>query len=274
MNNVITEAVGVPGGEWADTVGAADFAILPVGAFEWHGPHLPLGTDLILAEAFARAWTDAGDGASPADMSAVLYPGVAYTACPGQTRNWPGTIAVRPETTVAYLSDVLEGILSAGFTRVLVVNGHDANMSTVRAAMEWASGNHQASLMLANWFQLVTPDETSEIFGSLPSRGHGGAYETAGVVAFAPETVRLDAVADLPPRAKLEVSQPYVLVESAPTPWEGWSGNVSLVSTERAAHVRKLASSGLADLLTAWVAAPLPDAPRSAGSESYPPRSS
>ncbi len=280
MNKMITEAVRVPGEEWTDTVAAADFAILPVGAFEWHGPHLPLGTDLILAEAFARAWTEAGDHRWREDMSAVLYPAVAYTACPGQTRGWPGTIAVRPETTVAYLSDVLKGILMAGFTRVLVVNGHDANMSTVRAAMEWVSGNHRASLMLANWFQLVTPEETTEIFGPLPARGHGGAYETAGVMAFAAETVRLDAVADLPPRAKLEVAQPYVLVESAPSPWEGWSGNISLVSTERAAHVRKLAAARLTDLLTAWVAAPLPDAPRSAdsarsaGSENYPPRNS
>ncbi|MPV35549.1 creatininase family protein [Georgenia subflava] len=280
MDAVITEAIRVPGEEWEGVVAAADLAILPVGAVEWHGPHLPLGTDLILAEGFARAWADDGRGSSggashdddgggrPA-VRAVLYPPVAYTACPGQTRGWPGTVAVRPETTVAYLGDVLEGILAAGFTRVLVVNGHDANMSTVRAAMEWASGRRRASLMLANWFQLVAPEETTETFGPLPSRGHGGAYETAGVMAFAPDAVRPDVVPDLPPRPKLGVAHPYVLVESAPTPWEGWSGHISLVSTERAAHVRELAAVRLGELITAWVAAPLPDAPRSAGTENH-----
>lgn len=43
----------VPGGDLAAVAGAADFAVLPVGAVEWHGPHLPLGADLILAEGFA-----------------------------------------------------------------------------------------------------------------------------------------------------------------------------------------------------------------------------
>lgn len=258
MDELIIPAATIPGAEWEATVAAADLAILPVGAFEWHGPHLPLGSDLLLAEGFAQAWA----GEDDASARAVLYPPVAYTACPGQTRAWPGTVAVRPETTVAYLGDVLEGIVTAGFTRVLVVNGHDANMSTVRAAMEWVSGYHRTSFMLANWFQLVTPEETADIFGPQVSRGHGGAYETSGVLAFAPDAVRPDAVTDLPPRPRLGVPHPYVLVESAPTPWEGWSGHVSLVTTEGAGSVRALAAARLGELIAAWVAAPLPDPPR------------
>jgi|SRR5699024_7644891 len=265
LSDSITLATSVPGSRWEATAAASDLAILPVGAFEWHGPHLPLGTDLILAEGFARAWAEAGAGAH-----AVLYPPVAYTACPGQTRGWPGTVAVRPETTVAYLRDVLEGILAGGFTRILVVNGHDANMSTVRAAMEWVSGTRRASLMLANWFQLVTPEETTGIFGPQQARGHGGAYETSGVVAFEPDAVDLAATDDLPPRPKLDVQHPYVLVESAPTPWQGWSGHVSLVTSDRAGTVKKIAATRLAELITAWIDAPLPDPPHSNASRSTP----
>ncbi|MDI5942461.1 creatininase family protein, partial [Micromonospora sp. DH15] len=55
----------VPGGELAAVAAAADFAVLPVGAVEWHGPHLPLGTDLILAEGFAAESAQASaDGAA------------------------------------------------------------------------------------------------------------------------------------------------------------------------------------------------------------------
>ncbi|GAA1633408.1 creatininase family protein [Catellatospora bangladeshensis] len=244
----------LPGHELARVAAAADFAVLPVGAVEWHGPHLPLGTDLILADGFAAELAG-----SP--LKAVTFPAVPYAACPGQTRPWPGTIAIRPEVALGYLCDVIEGVVAAGFPRVLVVNGHDANMSTVRAAMEWVSGRRLASLLLANWFQLVTPAETAELFGEQISRGHGGAYETSAVLGFDPQAVHLDAAADLPPRPRLDTPHPYVLIESRPEPWQGWSGHVSLAGAEAGTRVRQLAAARLAELLTAWVAAPLPTAP-------------
>ncbi|WP_431726887.1 creatininase family protein [Verrucosispora sp. TAA-831] len=246
----------VPGGELAAVAAAADFAVLPVGAVEWHGPHLPLGTDLILAEGFAAESGASGDG-----PRGVLFPAVPYAACPGQTRPWPGTVAIRPEIAVGYLADVIEGIVAAGFPRLLIVNGHDANMSTVRAAMEWVSGRRQASLLLVNWFQLVTPAETTQLYGELPARGHGGAYETSGVLGFDPDAVRLDAVEDLPPKPKLPVAHPYVLVESRPDPWQGWSGHISLADVARGERVRHLAGARLREIVAAWVAAPPPAPP-------------
>ncbi|MEV4466513.1 creatininase family protein [Micromonospora echinofusca] len=289
----LVPAARIPGGELAAVAEAADFAVLPVGAVEWHGPHLPLGTDLILAEGFA-AESAVGDDDAPgrggtangtatpgggtADGTAtpgggrgaaagprgVLFPAVPYAACPGQTRPWPGTVAIRPEIAVGYLADVIEGIVAAGFPRLLIVNGHDANMSTVRAAMEWVSGRRTASLLLVNWFQLVTPAETAELYGPLPARGHGGAYETSGVLGFDPDAVRLDAVADLPPKPKLPVTHPHVLVESRPDPWQGWSGHISLAGEEVGRRVRHLAAARLREVVAAWVAAPPPAPPTAA----------
>ncbi|MEV4769174.1 creatininase family protein [Micromonospora humida] len=278
-------ATRIPGGELAAVAAAADYAVLPVGAVEWHGPHLPLGTDLILAEGFAAEAggiagpvAEAGGIAGPAagtggasDRVAgaggaagprgVLFPAVPYAACPGQTRPWPGTVSIRPEIAVGYLADVIEGIVAAGFPRLLIVNGHDANMSTVRAAMEWVSGRRTASLLLVNWFQLVTPAETTELYGPLTARGHGGAYETSGVLGFDPGAVRLDAVTDLPPKPKLPVGHPYVLVESRPDPWQGWSGHISLASEAAGRQVRATAGARLREIVAAWVAAPPPAPP-------------
>ncbi|MFY1681119.1 creatininase family protein [Micromonospora sp. WMMD730] len=298
-------ATRIPGGELAAVAAAADYAVLPVGAVEWHGPHLPLGTDLILAEGFAAEAGGASDrvaeaggasdrvaeaggasdrvaeaggasdrvaeagGASDGVAEAggaagprgVLFPAVPYAACPGQTRPWPGTVSIRPEIAVGYLADVIEGIVAAGFPRLLIVNGHDANMSTVRAAMEWVSGRRTASLLLVNWFQLVTPAETTELYGPLTARGHGGAYETSGVLGFDPGAVRLDAVTDLPPKPKLPVGHPYVLVESRPDPWQGWSGHISLASEAAGRQVRATAGARLREIVAAWVAAPPPAPP-------------
>ncbi|CAM3244813.1 creatininase family protein [Stackebrandtia soli] len=243
----------VTGADVADVVASADFAVLPVGAIEWHGPHLPLGTDTILADGFA----DALDGG---DWTAVRYPTVSLTAVPGQTRHYPGTVAVRPDTMVDYLSQVLLGIARNGFRRVLVLNAHDANMSTARAAMEWVSGELPVSILLANWFQLVPWTETAEILGPGPARGHGGAFETAGVLAFDPETVRLDGVDDLPPRPRLQTAD-HVLVESHPAPWQGWSGRLSMVTQDGADEIRRRAERQLHALVAEWLARPEPESP-------------
>lgn len=270
-------ATRIPGGELAAVAAAADYAVLPVGAVEWHGPHLPLGTDLILAEGFAaEAGGFAGRAAGAGGVAGprgVLFPAVPYAACPGQTRPWPGTVSIRPEIAVGYLADVIEGIVAAGFGRLLIVNGHDANMSTVRAAMEWVSGRRTASLLLVNWFQLVTPAETTELYGPLTARGHGGAYETSGVLGFDPGAVRLDAVTDLPPKPKLPVGHPYVLVESRPDPWQGWSGHISLASEAAGRQVRATAGARLREIVAAWVAAP-PPAPPTADPLPAPPADS
>ena len=230
----------------------ADFAILPVGSIEWHGPHLPLGTDTILADGFA-------DELNPGEWTAVRYPTIAFTASPGQTRHYPGTIGIRPETMVDYYCQVLAGIARAGFTRILILNAHDANMSTVRTAMEWVSGTKTVSLLLANWFQLVPPAVTTALLGPEQPRGHGGAFETSVVLAFAPQTVNLGAVTDVAPRPKLNVEATHILVESHPTPWAGWSGHVSRANDAAATEIKEYATLRLRELVTAWLASPEPE---------------
>ena len=126
------------GGLRAEVAERASFAVLPVGAVEWHGPHLPFGTDVILAADFGARIRG--------DFTAVLFPAMPYSACPGKTSGHEGTIAIRPEVALAYLCDVLQGIVDSGFERVLVLNGHDANMSMARAAMEWVSGRRRVEL--------------------------------------------------------------------------------------------------------------------------------
>ena len=232
----------------------ADFAVLPVGAVEWHGPHLPFGTDVVLAAEFAARLRG--------DFTAVLFPAMPYSACPGKTSGHEGTIAIRPEVALAYLCDVLQGIVDSGFERVLVVNGHDANMSMARAAMEWVSGRRRASFLLVNWFQLLTPAETSHLFSGHNGRGHGGPYESAAVWSFAPESVNTDGVPDLPPRPALETDRAHVLVESYPTPWDGWSGYISQASRAKGDEIVEGALDKLEGVLRAWLASLRTDPPR------------
>jgi creatinine amidohydrolase len=175
-------------------------------------------------------------------------------------------VPVRPRVALDYLCDVLDGILGAGFVRVLLLNAHDANMSIARAAMEWVSGKHTASLLLVNWWQLVTPAETDaqRMFERHSGRGHGGPYETAAAWAFDRDAVEPNVAVDLPPRPALTTDRPYVLVESSPTPWDGYAGYVSQASLEKGEQILRRARIQLAALLRAWLDAPLPGAPKAA----------
>jgi creatinine amidohydrolase len=251
---LIQPAIRIPGAELADWVARADCAILPLGALEWHGEHMPLGTDILLAEAFAERL--------PGDLTGVLYPTMPYSACPGKTQGYPGTTWIRPDVALNYLCDILDGILRAGFRRVLLLNAHDANMSIARAAMEWATGRHQASLLLVNWFQLLTPAETSHLFAGHNGRGHGGPYEMAATWSVAPDTVRPEAARPLPPRPALQTDRQHVLVESSPSPWRGYSGLLEQASQAKGDWIIEQALARLGALLYAWLQAPPSDPPR------------
>lgn len=248
------------GGRRSEVARRAHFAVLPVGAVEWHGPHLPFGTDVILASELAARLRG--------DFTAALFPAMPYSACPGKTSGYEGTIAIRPEVALAYLCDVLQGIVDSGFERVLVLNGHDANISLARAAMEWVSGRRRASFLLVNWFQLLTPTETSHLFSGHNGRGHGGPYEAAAIWSFAPESVDTTGIADLPPRPALETDVQHVLVESYPTPWDGWSGYISQASRAKGDEIVDRALDKLEGVLNAWLAGPRTDPPRTPGTGS------
>ncbi len=77
-------------------------ALVPVGATEAHGPHLPLGTDVIIAEAMCQA---AAERLSAAGFSPVITPPLAFTAA-GYAAGFAGTVSVRPETVTALIVDL------------------------------------------------------------------------------------------------------------------------------------------------------------------------
>ena len=117
---------------WEDVAALRDqgitMAILPVGATEQHGPHLPLGVDTLSAEAVAH-------GASALTGIPVL-PSLAYGCSLGHSPKWPGTISLRPETLSKLVLEIAEWLNSAGFDRLLLLNGHVTNWAPLRCGLE------------------------------------------------------------------------------------------------------------------------------------------
>jgi creatinine amidohydrolase len=167
-------------------------ALLPVGSTEAHGPHLPLGTDVFIAEGVCDR---VGRLLEARGQRAVQFPPLWY----GLTefaRGFPGTVSVPGATVTALLAQAVEGILEAGFSRVALVNHHlePAHFAAVKAAAEAAK---------AKGLQVACPDHRRKPWalelGEEFCRGgsHAGFYETSLVLASRPEVVRA-ARMDLP----------------------------------------------------------------------------
>ena len=157
--------------------------ILPVGALEAHGPHLPLGADQIQAEATALALADR--------LEALVAPTVPYGCAPG-ARRFPGTVSLSMSELEAHVAGVLGELGRAGVRRLLVLSGHGerGHMAALREAAERAMREHPGlkAVVLCD-YEFVYELRGKE---APPSDGHAGLLETSRVLALAPETVGSD----------------------------------------------------------------------------------
>ncbi|MCD6428560.1 MAG: creatininase family protein [Desulfurococcales archaeon] len=105
-------------------------AILPVGSIEQHGPHLPVGTDFLIADKVAEILTEK---LSEKNVHAVKLPPIPF----GLSSMWqayPGTITLRYDTFAKLVIEVLTSVIATGFNNVLVLNGHAGNSDLLRVA--------------------------------------------------------------------------------------------------------------------------------------------
>jgi len=156
---------------------AGAVAVIPWGALEWHGDHLPTGLDGIVAEAFAERLTDALDG--------VLLPGVwlSITTLPHAS-----SLQIRTETLRMILDDVLSGLILAGATSIAIVTGHYAQAQLIE--------------MLEGALRAMDDYPGIRVFAASPLQrlsrpdllDHAARYETSQLLALRPDLVEVDGL--------------------------------------------------------------------------------
>lgn len=162
------------------------FAILPVGAVEAHGPHLPLDTDRVIAEAMAE---EGARRLRSAEVWALVLPPVAYTPAPFAA-NFPGTLSLRAETLIALLVDLATSLERIAIRQLAIANAH-LDPTHLQALYD-AIGRIHAETGV----NVVFPDITRkpwalELTDEFKSGAcHAGCYETSIVLAKSPELVR------------------------------------------------------------------------------------
>lgn len=237
---------------------ARTIAILPVGATEAHGPHLPLSTDVVIAHAMARAGAERLDELG---YPAVILPALAYTAAPFAA-GFNGTVSVSATTVVALVLDIARELQRQEFAALVLANAHldPAHLDALEQAVVRAREECRLPVVHPNLVRRANAERLTEEFRS--GACHAGRYESSIVMAERPDLVRNDVRSGLPP---VPASLSTAIREGRRTFEEaggtrayfGWPADAS--ADEGRATIATLGAI-LADAVTA-VLTPQPDAP-------------
>jgi creatinine amidohydrolase len=172
---------------WED-ITESRLAFLPVGSMEQHGPHLPIGTDGIIAEEIARRL-------ALAHQPSLLLPLIPFS-CSFEHAGFPGSISLKVATIAALIKDIVESLSVSGISKLVIVNGHGGNHVLWTLVQEL---NHPEPRILLvpsiyNWARAYERAGLS----STPSQDmHAGEGETSIIMHLHPGVVRQDKIADI-----------------------------------------------------------------------------
>lgn len=165
--------------EYVEWVGSGDaVAILPTGAFEQHGPHLPLGTDALLSSAVASAVAEE-TGAKVLEPFTLGYKSQQRS---GGGNHLPGTVSLDADALIAQARQLLRGLLGQGVKHVVVLNGHYENTQFLYEGADLAlrdlgiaPGAEQSVVLLSYW-DYVSESTLAEVY---PDGSRAGTSSTA-----------------------------------------------------------------------------------------------
>jgi creatinine amidohydrolase len=181
----------------ARTAAPDTLIVVPVGATEQHGPHLPVGVDAFAVTHIARASAMEAASQIPVLVAPTLPFGSSHHHLP-----FGGTMSLSTETYYRVLVDLFESLIGGGFRRIFVINGHGGNNELIQLAARDLALKHAAHVAAASYWTIAW-DVLCAVQGApvaeLP--GHSGEFETSVMLALRPDLVREPRPhrADLPP---------------------------------------------------------------------------
>ena len=169
---------------------AATMLVIPCGATEQHGPHLPVGTDTLAAQHIAESAARLIADVAPVVVSPPLYFGSSAHHIP-----FGGTLSLSTETYYRVLMDLGESAVGGGFRRIFFLNGHGGNHELVQLAARDLALRHPVAAGAGSWWIMAGKAAFQGGPAGLVVPGHSGVVETSVMLALRP-----DLVGDLPAR--------------------------------------------------------------------------
>lgn len=228
--------------------------MLPLGATEQHGPHLPLGVDSMLADGIIAAALPL----LPAQLPVLFLPTQAIGLSP-EHANFPGTLTLSSETLIRLWKDIGAGVARSGVRKLVLFNAHGGHVGAMDIVARELRATHGLIVYGVSWFNLPLGQAGAKFNADEHRFGvHAGQIETSMMLALAPELVDRSAARDFS-SASRDRAPHYPLLgdgRSAKLGWamedynaEGAAGNAAAAEAGVGRDVIEAAATQLALLL-------------------------
>jgi creatinine amidohydrolase len=227
-------------------------AVLPLAATEQHGPHLPLETDVLIAQAYLTRVREL-----LADTMPVTFLPIERVGISSEHTDFPGTLTLSPQDAIRNWIALGESIAKAGFKKLVIVTSHGGNSAAMSLVAQELRTRAKMLVVTTAWGRLSAPEAlfpAEEVEHGI----HGGAIETSIMLARYGEKVRRKAVANFRP-STIAMKKDFRWLSAqrpAPFAWQaqdlhpsGAMGDATLASAERGERLIDQGARSFCELL-------------------------
>ncbi|MDF2683692.1 MAG: hypothetical protein K0R47_4882 [Brevibacillus sp.] len=170
-----------------------DLVIIPTGACEVYGPHLPMGSDMLVATKIAELVAER--------VQAIIGP-TLEVGDSSALDDFPGTITITPDSFRAYLKDVVDSLVKWGFKNFLFINGHAGNVAMVNHVSQTLRQRPEIRCAQIDCWRFIKSQDQGIVESGEVAHGHAGEAGTSVLLYLYPELVDLGQAVDEVPKQK------------------------------------------------------------------------
>jgi creatinine amidohydrolase len=172
-----------------------DLVLIPFGAVEVYGPHLPLGADGIATTALAEGVAEQ----VPAFVAPLIPIGFSESLA-----EFPGTLSVQPESLIAYARDVTESFIRWGCRRIVFVNGHAGNVPYLNELARQLEEEYEVRCAQIDWWRFIPSLVEDLVESDILPHGHASEFGTSVMLHLVPDAVKMERAVRTEPALKEE----------------------------------------------------------------------